>query len=48
MEREREQARETLIFFCSMYVCIHWLLLVHALTRDQPTTLAYWDDTLTN
>ena len=33
--------RETLICF-STYLCIHWLILVCALTRDRTSTLAYW------
>ena len=41
---EREKA--TLIR-CSTYFCIHWLLLVCALTWYQ-TTLVYWDNILTN
>ena len=39
--------RETVIC-CSAYLCIHWLILVCAVTRDWITTLAYWDDTLTS
>ena len=35
--------RETLIF-CPIYLFIHWLNLVCALTRSEPETLAYWDD----
>ena len=32
-QRETERERETLIY-CSTYLCIHWLLLACALTRD--------------
>ena len=42
---ERE---EKISIYCSTYLCIHWLLLVYALTGDRTTTLAYWDDALTN
>ena len=35
---ERKRERETLIC-CSTYFCIHWLLLIHALTGDQTHNL---------
>ena len=34
----KERERETLIC-CSTYLCIHWLILVCALTKCQPTEL---------
>ena len=36
--RERETKRETLICWSS-YLCIHWLILVYALTRDRTCNL---------
>ena len=33
---------------CSMYLCIHRLLLVRAPMGIKPTTLAYWNNALTN
>ena len=46
-KRERERERERLIP-CSPYLCIHWLILVCALTGDQPGTKAYQDNAWTS
>ena len=37
-KREREREEETVIC-CSTYLCIHWLILVCVLTRDQTCNL---------
>ena len=46
MEGGRERGERERLTCCSTYLCIHWLILVCALTRDQ--TLAHWDDSVTN
>ena len=43
-ERKGERERETSIC-CPTHLCTHWLILVCALTRMDPATWAYWDDT---
>ena len=37
--REGEREKERTLIYCSTYSCIHWLLLVCALTRDQTFNL---------
>ena len=37
-ERKGEAERE---ICCSTYLRIHWLILVHVLTENEPATLAY-------
>ena len=44
-EIERKKEGDTSIY-CSTYLCIHWLILVCALT--EPTTVVYQGDALTN
>ena len=41
-----ERKIETLIC-CSTYLCIHWLILVCALSGDRTRNLGIWEDTLT-
>ena len=43
----REGGRETPVC-CSNYLCMHWLILVHAWPGAAPATVAYQDDALTN
>lgn len=43
LEREQEHS-----ICCSIHLCIHWLILVWALTQDLTTTFAYQVDALTH
>ena len=47
LEKERKGKREIFIC-CSTYLCLHWLFLVCAVTRVQPTTFVYQDKSPTN
>ena len=40
LKGEGKGGGETLIC-CSTYLCIHWLILVRALTEDQPRSQGY-------
>ena len=46
--REGEREKKTTLICCSTHSCIHWLILVYALTGIKPITLAYQEDSLTN
>ena len=47
-ERGRDGAGRERLICCSTYLCIHWLILVLALTRDQTHSLGVLNDALTN